>query len=634
MTSFDALLAELLKQHKKEIGKAVNTLREENQRLKEELLELRGQISQSDGRAKLQHLPNGKSRPKGSNAGSEPIFPPPLPALPHHLGHRDSRERSMHIDAWAPPLLDSPEPPILQGDAGRQVHEDEEEGTPVVMLLSEPTVELKGIRAEHQHKNQEGNPVATSPDFDMHNIVKTVGWDDTETETMRTSEVSEVFTSARVQKNKALFSLNIFVGVVIAISFLTMGLSMDIAPEWPGWVVVEFIYGAIFLFEIVVKIRHYGCLVYICGPQRYLNWLDCVITFITLLDATMTSLLTDDSLALAKNMVVPLRAARILRIVPLIKLLDIPILARLASMFTGLSIGMPWLIWVSTVLVLFVYLFGIMFRQLLGPDENQDLRALCGDGDLAYGTIVGDGNDPYSGECKIHYLYGEEYFGTVPDSMFTIFRCMIGDCSTKGGQALAPHLGFGYGLPFYIVYAAGMVVIIFGLFNVITAIFVESTMEGLKYSDAQKIYARKYKFNYVKRKLEELLQRIQTINFEPKSGQHGNLKEIERQDFAAILRDDVVIALLEDLDVSMDTRQESLLFDVFDVDHNGSVSVSEFLDTLMRMRGEPTKCDMVASWVSLRKLSNKVRDIQDVMRQSHADLTKAVQFLSRIETQT
>ena len=29
-------------------------------------------------------------------------------------------------------------------------------------------------------------------------------------------------------------------------------------------------------------------------------------------------------------------------------------------------------------------------------------------------------------DCKLHYLLGEEYFGTLTESMFTVFRCMIG----------------------------------------------------------------------------------------------------------------------------------------------------------------------------------------------------------------
>ena len=34
---------------------------------------------------------------------------------------------------------------------------------------------------------------------------------------------------------------------------------------------------------------------------------------------------------------------------------------------------------------------------------------------------------------------------------------------------------------FYIIYCVGMIIIMFGLFNIITAIFVDSTISGIKY---------------------------------------------------------------------------------------------------------------------------------------------------------
>merc|ERR1711933_330976 len=85
--------------------------------------------------------------------------------------------------------------------------------------------------------------------------------------------------------------------------------------------------------------------------------------------------------------------------------------------------------------------------------------------------------------CPIHHIVGEEFFGSIPTAMFTVYRCMIGDCTSAGGHSIVVHLSKGYGFTFYITYCVAMIVAICGLFNIVTALFVESTLTGLKGND-------------------------------------------------------------------------------------------------------------------------------------------------------
>merc|ERR1712139_489389 len=68
------------------------------------------------------------------------------------------------------------------------------------------------------------------------------------------------------------------------------------------------------------------------------------------------------------------------------------------------------------------------------------------------------------------------YFNSVPRSMFTVFRCSFGDCSSRGGMPIFEHVYHHYGFRYSAVYALFVFVVTIGLFNVISAIFVESTM--------------------------------------------------------------------------------------------------------------------------------------------------------------
>merc|ERR1712226_1292871 len=149
-----------------------------------------------------------------------------------------------------------------------------------------------------------------------------------------------------------------------------------------------------------------------------------------------------------------------------------------------------------------LYLSGVLFRIMLGPYEGQHLTHpdACGDPDE-----FPDKDDPV---CKLHYMYGEEFFGSVGRAMFTSFRFMIGDFSTANGKSLCVILSQGYGGAFNVSFVVMMVLIIFGLFNVITAIFVDSTTSGLKHNDAKRKQSNQYEKKFVRTKLHRLVEAI------------------------------------------------------------------------------------------------------------------------------
>merc|ERR1719188_1133747 len=114
-----------------------------------------------------------------------------------------------------------------------------------------------------------------------------------------------------------------------------------------------------------------------------------------------------------------------------------------------------------------------------------------------------DVSDLNDAKCKIHQMYGQEFFGDVATSMFTAFRWMLGDYGTRGGKSLTVALSQGYGGAFDTLFVFWMIVVTFGVFNIIVAIFVDSTTSGLKTNDARRKYVRQYERNYVKKKLKE-----------------------------------------------------------------------------------------------------------------------------------
>lgn len=283
-------------------------------------------------------------------------------------------------------------------------------------------------------------------------------------------------------------------------------------------------------------------------------------------------------------------------------------MGTLANMLAGLLISVPCICWVVVLLSTIFYILGIIFRQCVGPDDDQDLLGKCGSADFLH-----DRDDP---NCPIHEILGEEYFPTLSKSMFTVFRCVLGDCNTRAGQSLTAHFSQEYGWKFDGVYCFGMVIVIFGLFNVITAIFVESTISGLRYNDVQIKHARMYKSKYVQRKLEELVSRLHevyNIGVTSRGEATGSVEAVRftESELNAVLEDHRVNELLEDLDVNMSNRTG--LFDMLDIDRDGVVSIPELLHMITQVRGDLQKSDMIASWLALRHLQSQISDFKALL---------------------
>jgi len=263
---------------------------------------------------------------------------------------------------------------------------------------------------------------------------------------------------------------------------------------------------------------------------------------------------------------------------------------------------------------LVLFTMGLVFRIALGPADHQDLLSKCGDPDK---LLVSEDHDPE--ECPLHYMYGELFFPTVKVSMFTTFRFMMGDFTTHEGNSLCLAFSKGYGDMFHVVFCIVMIFVYFGLFNIITAIFVDSTISGLKHNDIKAKQARQYERRFVKDKLSDLVSRIKCLIAVKglrdswgelrKSKRSGNLISnadqlyLTEEDFIDVMDDGVVKLLLRDLDIQV--YNPSGMFDTFDPDNSGRITLPDMIQAFMKLRGEPQKNDIIASWVAIRSLHEK-----------------------------
>mmetsp|Transcript_163984 Transcript_163984/g.521351 ORF Transcript_163984/g.521351 Transcript_163984/m.521351 type:complete len:719 (+) Transcript_163984:103-2259(+) len=306
--------------------------------------------------------------------------------------------------------------------------------------------------------------------------------------------------STRESKRDMSWYVNFVVSTVVFVNMLSMLISVDRQPNHIGWLVFECFCTGTFVLEVLYKLVHLGPRVYFRGEQASWNIGDMVITLFAswqlsfeICNRMEIDLGQGKDIASAARSAVMLRSLRAIRVIRLVKLVKSPMLKDLANMLVGFVIGLPSLLWVLCMFVAILCMFGLFFRLMFGPTDPTQVGqyfAECGVGD--------DVTDLKDEACPVHLMYGEEYFGSVGDSMFTCFRFMLGDYSSRGGKSVVIAFSQHYGFKFDVVFVMWMITCIFGIFNIITAIFVDTTVAGLKHNDVKRKYAQQYERAYVK----------------------------------------------------------------------------------------------------------------------------------------
>lgn len=422
----------------------------------------------------------------------------------------------------------------------------------------------------------------------------------------------------------------------IIVSFAFMGISLDTDPDWIGWIFLDGVCAVIFVAEVVVKS-------YVLTPKEYFfgrDWLwnlfDVGLSFVAVSEIILSVIFTGDGAQ--TRAALALRGLRVARAARLAKLMRMPLLEELANLISGFVLSVRSLFWVMIFLFLIVYIIALGFRAGV-QTVSESTTAKCGHGDY-YNWRLSDDNSveatdpPLPPGCLLHYMYGVEFCGSVFGCMFSIFRCMISECTSKGGRSLTMIFSDGFGLQFDMFYAASMVVVLFGLFNIITAIFVEATLNGLKENEVQRRYAKAYESNYMTEQLAKLVMTVSTQvqklrsrtewsamltdtlqmgrsnregSASPMALQNGEIY-LSEEEFNQLVRHPDVRLILNDLDVSVEPRPG--IFEAFSTESDGTVSLSELVSGLMRLRGDLHKVDMVIAQMSLDHMQKQLADMK------------------------
>eukprot|EP00929_Paragymnodinium_shiwhaense_P071606 TRINITY_DN36386_c0_g1_i1.p1 TRINITY_DN36386_c0_g1~~TRINITY_DN36386_c0_g1_i1.p1 ORF type:complete len:642 (+),score=85.25 TRINITY_DN36386_c0_g1_i1:74-1999(+) len=383
-------------------------------------------------------------------------------------------------------------------------------------------------------------------------------------------------------------------GILICLNAVLIGISMDVDDEYQDTVMaVDAMFSTAFLIELFIKIYMYGLRAMFCGKMGLSNWFDA-----TIISFDVFQLILHLGVSMNNGRAPPLppaslfRVVRLVRLVRIVRLLRNPAFDTLKMMLMGMMAGMPTLVWALMLFVVAIYIVSLVFREFFGREDVPHVQ---------------------------------EQFSSVPRAMFTTFRCSFGDCSTRGGTPLFEHVGEHYGLSFslfYCVFAFGVTI---GVFNVISSIFIESTVSAGAEIKAEE---RKLRMMDVDLWASRVLAILRCV-----LSKSGKIEDDGQTSLSAIVDDmygwdlnnaDIVVGLatpaaktaLHDMDVDIQDAQD--LAEILDPDQNGSITVIELIDGLQRIRGCPRRSDVVGIELMCRALTKRLIEVQEVLADMQA----------------
>mmetsp|Transcript_106004 Transcript_106004/g.304808 ORF Transcript_106004/g.304808 Transcript_106004/m.304808 type:complete len:631 (-) Transcript_106004:119-2011(-) len=328
-----------------------------------------------------------------------------------------------------------------------------------------------------------------------------------------------------------------------------LGISADRGNDaWNGWDYISSGFAAAFSIELLIRMCLCGSVWrFFMGESRLWHIFDTVLVGLMLLD--IVTLVVHVS-AINTRMLTTLRLLRLLRLTRMARLARVGIFNELTYMIRGIEAGTSTLFW-AFVLFLFVdYVGAVLVTMTIGTDT----------GNLAFET------------------YASIHFGSVGRSMFTLFRCFTGDCSAYDGRPLAYALLDRYGNLTIVVYWLALMLVTFGLFNVMIANFLQNSQRAAQFNDVERRRILKRERKMVHDKTQELLSAI--IDCVEKKHNEGapvtltNLN-ISRELWRCLVADEKVKNWLDDMGCDDGLRRK--LFDKIDVDGNGLLSCAELV---------------------------------------------------------
>jgi len=329
--------------------------------------------------------------------------------------------------------------------------------------------------------------------------------------------------------------MDVVSAAMIVVNAVFIGVVADHPSPWIGLKVLEFAFVTFFAVELVYRVRLTGFVELFCGESAVWHRFEAFLVAVSLLDTTFF---------LAGKHFVSFSEVQVLRILRLARLARVAQLMRLKSvkeailMVNGFAAGIKTLFWAFLLMTTLMYFLGATLHQFLGPSRN--LTCLSG--------------SPTCAE-SIKYLddFRAQLFKSIPDSTFTVFRCLLTDCTAPDGTPMLTRIFDVYGSLAIIPYVLVFFSITVGLYNLIAAILVEHTLESAKKHEQQRYQIKGDDFARGARELRDVILSL----YSEEDAEHSAILGVTRDVFEEVMKSEQVTDILDDLEIDVPNADDS-----------------------------------------------------------------------------
>jgi len=268
-----------------------------------------------------------------------------------------------------------------------------------------------------------------------------------------------------------------------------------------------------------------------------------------------------------------LRLSRLVRAMRLIRI--IRFFSELRVMVLAIGSSLRLLLWASCLLMMLMYLFAVMFVQIV---ENE----------------LASAGDPVHNEDELR-----AHWGSLSRALYTLYMSitngMSWDAAAEPLLMISPALALAF--------CAYIAIALFGVLNTITGIFCEKAMQIASADEDCMMW----------NELDRRKRWVRDVRRLFRSAEGGHTGRLDWDSFCNLLGDLQMQNVLKSLGVDVTAIEPRMLFDLFDTDGGGTVEINEFASGLMKLHGSAKAVDLARIKYKMVGMNTRIKEIKQML---------------------
>eukprot|EP00386_Alphamonas_edax_P004496 GDKI01014189.1.p1 GENE.GDKI01014189.1~~GDKI01014189.1.p1 ORF type:complete len:456 (+),score=136.57 GDKI01014189.1:107-1474(+) len=409
-------------------------------------------------------------------------------------------------------------------------------------------------------------------------------------------EVIDADVNFRDNPSKLTVAANTLISLLVLVQMIVLTLRTDEVGSQTAYDIIELLVSVVFCIHMAAEVYYDGWKKFIGDP---INIIDFFIVSVGTLSVIIVEMglnsVTDEQIDKASGLYTAAYVFRWIRSTRCI-IAFYQIFKPVRLLIRGIVNAYYAMIWVTGLLFLITFVLSILLTGIIQEKVAEKLAS-----------------DPNSLSADDLEFF-DKWFGTVDNTMFTLYTVMTGDSWISGIGRTCMNKLDAPGIEWYFI--MHQVLTTFGILNVIVGVFVEQTFEIAK-TDAEEML--KAKLEEAKQASEDILQ-IFTEADQDGSG------ELSPEEFDAMKNNPVVTEKLTLMDI--DEKELNDLYNILKQNSkDGNIKAKAFTEGLTRMKQGVQAIDMLQLHYSHQRLLNEMVELE---KQQEITLRNIREKLSRV----